>query len=136
MMDGSTSFELRTAGGAEILWVYPVVLPIQPGLNLLIPAHRAGRHLRKITGKEGKLRQARLHHAHLPVAVQQIPRKLQRIIFRNPFFATTIQEFWQRWHITLGTWLKDYIMDPVLKSDCWVRLGEVSRKKMSAAAET
>ena len=22
--DGSTSFELRTAGGAEILWVYPV----------------------------------------------------------------------------------------------------------------
>ena len=56
------------------------MLPIQPGLNLLIPAHRAGRHLRKITGKEGKLRQARLHHAHLPVAVQQIPRKLQRII--------------------------------------------------------
>lgn len=50
--------------------------------------------------------------------------------FRNPFFATTIQEFWQRWHITLGTWLKDYIMDPVLKSDRWVRLGEVSRKKL------
>lgn len=50
--------------------------------------------------------------------------------FRNPFFAVTIQEFWQRWHITLGTWLKDYIMDPVLKSDCWIRLGEVSRQKL------
>lgn len=50
--------------------------------------------------------------------------------FRNPFFATTIQEFWQRWHITLGTWLKDYIMDPVLKSDTWIRLGEASRKKL------
>lgn len=50
--------------------------------------------------------------------------------FRNPFFSTTIQEFWQRWHITLGTWLKDYIMDPVLKSNTWIRLGENSRKKL------
>lgn len=49
--------------------------------------------------------------------------------FRNPFFSVTIQEFWQRWHITLGTWLKDYIMDPVLKSDTWIRLGENSRKR-------
>ena len=49
--------------------------------------------------------------------------------FRNPFFSTTIQEFWQRWHITLGTWLKDYIMDPVLKSETWIRLGENSRKR-------
>lgn len=49
--------------------------------------------------------------------------------FRNPFFSTTIQEFWQRWHITLGTWLKDYIMDPVLKSDTWIKLGENSRKR-------
>ncbi len=50
--------------------------------------------------------------------------------FRNPFFSTTIQEFWQRWHITLGTWLKDYILDPVLKSDLWIRLGEDSRKRL------
>lgn len=50
--------------------------------------------------------------------------------FRNPFFSTTIQEFWQRWHITLGTWLKDYIMDPVLKSGTWIKLGEKSRKKL------
>lgn len=49
--------------------------------------------------------------------------------FRNPFFSTTVQEFWQRWHITLGTWLKDYIMDPVLKSPLWVRLGEYTRAK-------
>lgn len=49
--------------------------------------------------------------------------------FKNPFFSTTIQEFWQRWHITLGTWLKDYIMDPVLKSNAWIKLGENSRKR-------
>lgn len=50
--------------------------------------------------------------------------------FKNPFFSRTIQEFWQRWHITLGTWLKDYIMDPVLKSDAWIRLGEHSKKRL------
>lgn len=49
--------------------------------------------------------------------------------FKNPFFSRTSQEFWQRWHITLGTWLKDYIMDPVLKSDPWIKLGEHSKKR-------
>lgn len=29
--------------------------------------------------------------------------------FKRPFFAKSINEFWQRWHITLGTWLRDYI---------------------------
>lgn len=34
--------------------------------------------------------------------------------FNSPFFSRTTQEFWQRWHITLGTWTKDYILYPVL----------------------
>lgn len=29
--------------------------------------------------------------------------------FRQPFFADNASDFWRRWHITLGTWLKDYI---------------------------
>lgn len=37
--------------------------------------------------------------------------------FRQPFFSETIQEFWQRWHITLGSWLRDYIMYPVLRTN-------------------
>ncbi|MCH5193784.1 MAG: MBOAT family protein [Oscillospiraceae bacterium] len=44
--------------------------------------------------------------------------------FRAPFYAKTIQEFWQRWHITLGVWMKNYIMYPLLKSERFIRIGE------------
>jgi alginate O-acetyltransferase complex protein AlgI len=33
--------------------------------------------------------------------------------FRQPYFARSITDFWHRWHITLGTWMKDYIFYPV-----------------------
>jgi D-alanyl-lipoteichoic acid acyltransferase DltB (MBOAT superfamily) len=29
--------------------------------------------------------------------------------FRRPYFAQSIREFWQRWHISLSTWFRDYI---------------------------
>ncbi len=49
--------------------------------------------------------------------------------FNVPFTAKSIQEFWQRWHITLGTWLKDYIMYPIQKSGFMVVLSEKCRRK-------
>lgn len=49
--------------------------------------------------------------------------------FNNPFFSRTSQEFWQRWHITLGTWAKDYVLYPLLKSKTIVKLGKSFKKK-------
>lgn len=33
--------------------------------------------------------------------------------FNHPFFSRTIKEFWTRWHISLSSWLRDYIYFPL-----------------------
>jgi hypothetical protein len=33
--------------------------------------------------------------------------------FRQPMFATSLQDFWRRWHITLSRWLRDYLYKPL-----------------------
>ncbi len=33
--------------------------------------------------------------------------------FRRPYFAKSIAEFWQRWHISLSTWFRDYLYIPL-----------------------
>src|SRR5579884_851756 len=33
--------------------------------------------------------------------------------FRQPYFATSLQDFWRRWHISLSTWLRDYLYIPL-----------------------
>src|SRR5205814_3543068 len=33
--------------------------------------------------------------------------------FRQPYFAESIQDFWRRWHISLSTWLRDYLYIPL-----------------------
>lgn len=38
--------------------------------------------------------------------------------FNLPYFAKTIGEFWRRWHISLSSWLRDYLYFPLGGSRC------------------
>lgn len=33
--------------------------------------------------------------------------------FRSPYLATSLPDFWRRWHISLSTWLRDYLYIPL-----------------------
>lgn len=36
--------------------------------------------------------------------------------FRQPFFARGAADFWQRWHVTLAAWFRDYVYEPLTRS--------------------
>ena len=38
--------------------------------------------------------------------------------FRSPYYASSIREFWSRWHISLSTWFRDYLYIPLGGSRC------------------
>jgi len=50
--------------------------------------------------------------------------------FRRPLFAISLADFWRRWHITLGAWLKDYLFFSMALSKPIVRIGKFTRKRI------
>ncbi len=48
--------------------------------------------------------------------------------FKRPYFATSLGDFWRRWHISLGAWMRDYVFYPLATSK-WVTKIAKSIKK-------
>lgn len=48
--------------------------------------------------------------------------------FKRPYFSVSITDFWHRWHITLGTWMKDYLFYPLSLSKGMSKLGKAAKK--------
>ena len=52
--------------------------------------------------------------------------------FRQPYFSTSIQNYWQRWHMTLGHWYSDYIFYPCSMGKTAQKIGRRAREKFGA----
>mgnify|MGYP000793185955 CR=1 FL=1 len=48
--------------------------------------------------------------------------------FIRPYFSKNIKEYWNRWHITMGTWFTDYIFYPISVCKPMLNLSKFSRK--------
>jgi hypothetical protein len=49
--------------------------------------------------------------------------------FERPYFSRSIAEYWRRWHITLGTWFRDYVFYPLSISRASQALSKRCRKR-------
>ena len=48
--------------------------------------------------------------------------------FIRPYFSKNIKEYWNRWHITMGSWFTDYIFYPISVSKGMLNISKFSRK--------
>lgn len=50
--------------------------------------------------------------------------------FRQPYFSTSLADFWRRWHISLGKWMRDYVFYPFALTKPMKNLGKWANKKL------
>ena len=50
--------------------------------------------------------------------------------FNLPYFSKNIKEYWNRWHISMGTWFTDYIFYPVSVCTPMLKLSKWSREHL------
>lgn len=55
--------------------------------------------------------------------------------FETPFYSRNLSEFWRRWHITLGGFLRDYVLYPVQRSSVFKKLRKFSKNKFGKGYE-
>lgn len=49
--------------------------------------------------------------------------------FCRPYFAVSINDYWRRWHITLGAWMKNYVFYSLAMSKRFFKMGKNLKQK-------
>ena len=52
--------------------------------------------------------------------------------FKRPYFAVSLGDFWRRWHISLGSWMRDYVFYPFALTKPMNRLSKAAKAKWGA----
>ena len=53
--------------------------------------------------------------------------------FRRPYFSVSLGDFWRRWHISLGAWMRDYVFYPFALLKPVSRLSKAAKKPFGTA---
>ena len=52
--------------------------------------------------------------------------------FKRPYFAVSLGDFWRRWHISLGSWMRDYVFYPFALCKPVSRLSKAAKARFGA----
>ena len=53
--------------------------------------------------------------------------------FRRPYFARNINEYWRRWHMSLGAWMREYVFYPLAVSKTFLNASKKMKKSKFGA---
>ena len=56
--------------------------------------------------------------------------------FRRPYFSRNINEYWRRWHMSLGGWMRDYVFYPIAMSKLFMNISKKLKKSRFGATPT
>jgi len=54
--------------------------------------------------------------------------------FARPFFATSMADFWRRWHMSLGAWMREFVFYPIMLSKPVTAVSKKFRKRFGSYA--
>ena len=52
--------------------------------------------------------------------------------FKRPYFSISLGDFWRRWHISLGAWMRDYVFYPFALTKPVTRLSKAAKARFGA----
>ena len=52
--------------------------------------------------------------------------------FKRPYFAVSLGDFWRRWHISLGAWMRDYVFYPFALTRPMTKLSKTLKTRVNA----